>query len=152
MVKLPSMQPMPFVKIAGKSVYRPPIMAHLQVDASYKHHMPDATRCGLILKSASRRLIYQEVLQLGRVQNATEAEWAGLHAAVEFAVEQNELTVEAENDNLGVISVLITRNYPTRHKYANYYYKRIFELGSQMEWLGVRWIPRSINYADDLLR
>jgi hypothetical protein len=152
MVKLPSMQPMPFVKIAGKSVYRPPIMAHLQVDASYKHHIPDATMCGLILKSANRRLIYQEVLQLGRVQNATEAEWAGLHAAVEFAVEQNELTVEAENDNLGVISVLITRNYPTRHKYANYYYKRIVELGSQMEWLGVRWIPRSINYADDLLR
>ena len=152
MVKLPSMQPMPFVKIAGKSIYRPPIMAHMQVDASYRHHIPHQSKCGLILKSADRRLIYQETILLGKVANATEAEWAGLYNAIHFALEQNELTIEAENDNLGVVSILITKNYPTRHKYANYYYKKIIDIGSEMEWLGLRWIPRSINYADDLLR
>lgn len=152
MVKLPSMQPMQFVKIAGKAKYRPPIVAHLQVDASYRHHIPDQTKCGFILKSADRRLIYQETILLGKVMNATEAEWAGLHAAIQFALQQDELTLEAENDNLGVISTLITQNYPTRHKYANYYYKKIMELGAETEWLGLRWIPRRINYADSLLR
>jgi hypothetical protein len=145
-------QPMSFVKIAGKSIYRPPIIAHLQVDASYRHHAPDLTKCGLILKSGNRRLIYQEIIQLGKVKNATEAEWAGLYSAIYYALGQNELAIEAENDNLGVISTLITKNYPTRHSYANYYYRKIMELGSETEWLGLRWIPRRVNYADALLR
>jgi len=152
MVKLPSMQPMEFVKVAGRSIYRPPVIARMQVDASYRHHIPEMTKCGLILKSADRSLIYQQTILLGKVKNATEAEWAGLYAAIQFAIEHNELTLEAENDNLGVISVLITRNYPTRHSYANYYYRKIMELGGDMEWLGLRWIPRDLNVADSLLR
>jgi hypothetical protein len=151
MVKLPSLQPMSFVKIGGKSIFRPPVVAHLQSDASYKHHNPYLTKSGLILKTADRRLIYREVILLGKVKNATEAEWAGLYSSIQFALNKNEMAIEAENDNLGVISILITRNYPTRHSYANHYYKKIMELGEETEWLALRWIPRSINYADDLL-
>ena len=143
--------PMPFIRIGGRASHRPPLVAKIQADASFNLNRPLDSMAAYILRTASGRATYRDTVQLGRVLNSTEAEWAGVAAAVEVAINMNEMAVELENDNLSVIHQLMLDTWP-RHKYARYYHRKIRDNAAQMEWLAVRWIPREVNAADLLLR
>jgi ribonuclease HI len=81
--------------------------------------------------------------------SATEAEWASVAAGLEFALEHNETAVCIENDNQSVVEGLLKKER-NRMEYARYYKNRIEFLTREANWVGVRWIPRKFNRADDL--
>jgi hypothetical protein len=68
---------------------------------------------------------------------------------VTYAVKKGQDNVELENDNQGVIRCLILNVKPQRPHIADYYHA-IKESVELFEYLGIRWIPRRLNKADDL--
>lgn len=141
-------QLLPFMRIGGKSQYALPTLVRCQTDASCRRgntwiaslvFRPDGTR------SESLKKLYS-------VNDATEAEWAGVAMGLTNCMEENYRVIGIESDNLSVISQLIFHDTVLRRDYARYYRGKIYELAAQTEWTGVRWIPRELNLADGILR
>lgn len=137
----------PFMRIGGKHAYPLPILAQLQTDGSFRAYRGYVA---MHLTRADSSHTKQMFEILGAL-NSTEMEWASVAKGLEFALEQNQDCIGIENDNLGVISCLITQSRP-KHAYARHYKAQIMNLANQTLWTGVRWIPRKINRADDLFR
>lgn len=140
---------MPFMRIGGRTSYMPPILAHLQVDGSYKH---GRGRVAIKMTNAARSGVSQITKNLSNAESSTETEWAAIYHGIQFALEANELAMAVENDCLGIINHLYQRNTLLQKEYARYYSYKIYELADQAEWVGVRWIPRAQNKADRLFR
>jgi ribonuclease HI len=83
--------------------------------------------------------------------NSTESEWASVINGVRFALKKDQGSVELENDCLPVVKHLISKRPPAKSYLADYY-SAIFKEAKTMEYLGIRWIPRELNKADDLFR
>jgi hypothetical protein len=83
--------------------------------------------------------------------NSYESEWSSVVDGIEFAIKKKEYTLEIENDNLSVINSLIDKKRPTQ-KYVVDYFDYIMDISTKLDYLGVRWIPRKLNKADDLFR
>jgi len=81
-------------------------------------------------------------------RNSTESEWCSVLDGIQYAVKKDEGFVELENDNLGVIQSLIRRKEPK----MGYYYQVIQKELLHFDYVGIRWIPREMNAADDIFR
>jgi hypothetical protein len=84
-------------------------------------------------------------------KNSTESEWCSILDGIKYSIKKDHDAIELENDNLGVIQSLINRKIPKRHYLAEYY-TMIYKNLRQLEYLGIRWIPRERNRADDIFR
>ncbi len=84
-------------------------------------------------------------------KNSYESEWSSVVDGIDFAIKKKEYTLEIENDNLSVINSLIDRKRPVQ-KYVVDYFDYIMDISTKLDYLGVRWIPRKLNKADDLFR
>ena len=138
-----------YIRVGGHFTFSPPIRSLVQTDGSYKFSWGT---CAAIVISADENTVWKKKWELGRILNATEAEWASVYKGLKFALENRQECVGIENDNLGVVHGLITPGYVPRHKYAQHYKKLINDISQQMAWVGIRWIPREENRADRLLR
>ena len=68
-----------------------------------------------------------------------------------FSAKKDQGAIELENDCLGIIKGLTQRRPPT-DKLASHLYGKIFREIRRMDHVGVRWIPREMNRADELFR
>jgi len=83
--------------------------------------------------------------------NSTESEWQSVYDGIEYAVRKEQQSVELENDNLGVVKSIIDRRSKVGSLFSDYramIYKQVRDL----EYVGIRWIPRELNKADDIFR
>lgn len=141
----------PFTRVAGHVTHPPLLLATVQTDGSYAHKTGDA-RVAAILTPTKSHSTFRH-LQSISAESSTEAEWASISMGLELAISHNEGAVGVENDCLGVINTLLSPHDTwLRHEYARYWRYRILRQAKGFEWLGLRWIPREQNRADDLFR
>ena len=139
-----------FCRIGGRlSVPRNlQIIAHVQVDGSYSSTTREA-RAAAILTPTKSHNTYRHVQGIS-AESSTETKWAAISLGLEFAMTHNEEVIAIENDCLSVVGALLMRDGPLRHEYARYWRNRIIGSANQCQWVGLRWIPRQMNHADDL--
>lgn len=137
---------LPYMRIGGIQLFPSPILSYLQTDGSF-YHRSKKSRVAFIL--ATPRGKYEKVLDIQNASTSTETEWASIAYGLEYSLEKGERMLAIENDNLGVVSSLITRK-KLRQDYAKHYRNEILTMAKQTEWTGIRWIPREQNHADKL--
>jgi ribonuclease HI len=138
----------PFIRIGGGPRVAPPLLSALvQTDGSFGSPYC-GNRIANVLTSSNRLSTWNQCKTVNAV-SATEAEWASVAAGLEFALEHNETAICIENDNQSVMEGLLKKDR-NRMEYARYYKNRIEFLTREANWVGVRWIPRKFNRADDL--
>ena len=129
---------------------RPSKVALVQTDGSFSTQFVEMSRTAVILKT-SDSLEYSLVDTYTDHWNSTESEWASVLNGVKFALKKDQGSVELENDCLPVIKHLIAKRAPAKSYLADYY-AAVLKEAKEMEYLGVRWIPRELNRADDFFR
>jgi hypothetical protein len=139
----------PFTRIGGRMSVPPPILAHLQTDGSF--HPRSGARVAMILHTLDQQEIHQQVQNV-LAETSMEAEWMSVEQGLQFALNKNETRLAIENDNLGVVTALISPNDPVKQEIGRYYRERIYGIAKYGNWIGIRWIPRGQNDADALFR
>jgi hypothetical protein len=142
-------KPTVFISLTRSSP-RPPKVALVQTDGSFSSQFVEMSRTAVILKT-SDALEYSLVDTYTDHWNSTESEWASVLNGVQFALKKDQGSVELENDCLPVIKHLIAKQAPAKSYLADYY-AAVLKEAKKMEYLGVRWIPRELNRADDFFR
>ncbi len=138
---------MPPIYVGGYARYPPAIYAIAQVDGSFKTNIGAAA---VFFTKADGVTKYKNHYQLGVVTSSTEAEWAAIYAGISKSKELQENALLIENDCIGVIGHILNRDVQLKHEYARYYRSKIIQSAAELEWVGLRWIPRTINRADDI--
>lgn len=138
---IPLTKPNPLLELMPK--------AHVQTDGSFKPSRNNLSRTAVILLKPDGEK-YTLCTTYFNHANSHESEWCSVLDGIEFSLKNGSETINLENDNLGVITSLINQKKPSS-LYADYYY-HIKDLAKDFEWLGIRWIPRELNRADDLFR
>ena len=136
----------PFHRIAG--LIRPAVVARVQTDGSY-HVGQRLSRTAVILRADDEWRLMKTYME-GEHINSTESEWASILDGIQFSIAKDQGALELENDNQGVIEALIKRR--AKKEAERYYLNAILEESADLEWLGIRWIPRELNRADTLFR
>ena len=142
----------PFRFFGGRSPYMAhtlPILTHIQTDGSFYQHTKSGTVAAILRLPTGVSQGFRQSLE--KPKSSTEAEWASIYFGLEMGRRLGQEVVGLENDCLGVIRSIIF-NSAGRHEYARYYHHKIKETAADMDWCGIRWIPRRMNRADDLLR
>ena len=135
----------PFFQIGGKSLLKPPMLARVQTDGSYRYAQRLSRTAVVIGKEHKLVKVYPD----GEHANSTESEWASILNGLLFSHSTSHGAVELENDNQGVIRSLY---FSEAKEIDSYYLHAILEQARTLEWVGVRWIPRELNKADRLFR
>jgi len=104
-------------------------------------------RAAFILKTPTHE--YAKMLELKNVTDSTETEWASIAYGIAYSFVQGQDVLAVENDNLGVVSAILTHK-KVKQDYARHYQHEIYKMAQQSIWLGMRWIPREYNKADML--
>jgi len=136
----------PFHRLAG--VIRPAAVARVQTDGSYRHSTR-LSRTAVILRADDEWRLMKTYIE-GEHENSTESEWASVLDGIQFSIAKDQGALELENDNQGVIEALIRRR--AKKEVERYYLDAILEESADLDWLGIRWIPRELNRADTLFR
>ena len=131
-------------------VRRPPYTARVQTDGSFSLKYPHISRTAVIVTSVNG-----DKSQLCKTYmthtSSYESELCSVLDGMKFSLKRNQDSIELENDNLGVINSLINCKIPRQATLAKYYLD-IYKEVRQFEYVGIRWIPRELNKADDLFR
>jgi len=133
-----------------KAGARPPKVALVQTDGSFSTELVEISRTAVLLTTPDA-LNYSLVDTYTDHWNSTESEWASVLNGVQFALKKDQGSVELENDCLPVMKHLVAKHPPAKSYLADYY-AAIMKEAKKMEYLGVRWIPRELNRADDFFR
>jgi ribonuclease HI len=142
-----SRRPGPFATLASATIVEPQILYHIQTDGSFRYN-DRISRTAVLLKKDTTP--YSLVETYFDHANSQESEWCSVMNGLLYAQSHDIGAVKLENDNLGVITSLLSRKKP-KILYA-YYYEEILENARKMDWVDIRWIPRGLNKADALFR
>jgi hypothetical protein len=126
----------PFVSLKG---IRAPHTQLIQTDGSFKSGI-SRTAC---LFPQSREYMLRTYLDH---RHSADSEWCSVLDGIRLAKELDHGAIHLENDCLGVVQALVSRRPP---KHMDYYHSILDEI-RQMDYIGIRWIPRELNRADDL--
>ena len=85
------------------------------------------------------------------LQNSEEVEWMSILDGLEFAHRRKAMSLELENDNLNVINSIIASKIP-KSQNSKLCFSKIRDIAQEFDWLGIRWIPRTMNKADRIFR
>lgn len=80
-----------------------------------------------------------------------ESEWCSIVDGIQYAIRKDEVSFELENDCLPVVRSIINKKVPRSSLLADYYTAAFKEIRN-LEYFGIRWIPRELNKADELFR
>jgi len=141
--------PHPFLPLTQR-VIRPPRVALVQTDGSFSKEYVEMSRTAVILKTYDN-VDYSLVNTYTDHWNSTESEWCSVLNGIRYAQKKGQGSIELENDCLMVVKHLVHRRSPMKSYLASYYNSILKEV-KKMEYLGIRWIPRELNRADDLFR
>jgi hypothetical protein len=82
-------------------------------------------------------------------QSYVESKWCSILDGIILATAKGQGSIDLENDNLAVVNSIIHGRRPS--KYYDYYWS-ILESIKDFDYVGLRWIPRELNRADELFR
>jgi hypothetical protein len=132
----------PYTRICGRLIHFPPLFSIVQVSCSFHFHQAYISRVLL-----SPNPVIRDVKVIPNVGSKQDAEWLGLLAGVEYALENGEHAVALEYSNPDIIQGLIipgTRFY--RHSISQHK-QQILATAQPLDWLGARVISSRHNRA-----
>ena len=125
------------------------VVARIQTDGSYSYKTRiSRTAAILILDNTSQ---YMFMKTYCNHMNSMESEWASLVDGLEYSTKKGLKYLIVENDCLPVITSIVMKKPPKNALFLEYY-NYFNSLTSAYKWLGIRWIPREMNRADQLFR
>lgn len=139
----------PYYHIGGTTMTPPPVPAITQIDASFWHKQR-RTSLGIIMNLPDATTIHKSKT-LFTPRCSTEAEWEAVRFGLEETLEQGAKDICLENDNLSVVATLMDRA-ERRTAYSRENYVKIKTLCTHAHYVGIRWIPRELNLADEVAR
>jgi ribonuclease HI len=142
--------PTKFAVLTRGSFHRPSYTARVQTDGSFSVKYKPISRTAIIL-TTSKGDQHSLCTTYFDHKNHVESEWCSVLEGIKYSLKKDQDAIELENDNLGVINSLVNHRIP-RHSYLSDYYLMIYKYLPQFEYVGIRWIPRELNRADDLFR
>lgn len=141
--------PGPYVQLSSNILLKSNEVTHIQTDGSFSLHNNNISRTAVILVKPTGSKHTLCTTYFDHV-NSAESEWQSIVDGITYGIKKRSKSIELENDNLNIINCLIEKKRPLP-LYLDYYY-HIFDLVKTLEWIGIRWIPRKLNKADDLFR
>ena len=126
---------------------RPLLVAHVQTDGSFRNGV---SCTAALLKTPTPEDYTLLTTHFGH-KDSQHSEWASVLDGILFSAKKDQGAIELDNDCLGIIKGLTQRRPPT-DKLASHLYGKIFREVRRMDHVGVRWIPREMNRADELFR
>jgi len=141
-------RPSHFTPICTNSLIRPTELAALQTDGSFNKGR--ISRTALILSTLSGER-YELMNTYFTHSNSTESEWCSISNGLIYSLKRGQKALQVENDNLGAVTAIISRQPPTKELYYRYY-QNIMQHLPLFKWVEMRWIPREMNGADRLFR
>jgi ribonuclease HI len=84
-------------------------------------------------------------------QSSTEAEWFAVFFGLKSALENGYEDLHLQNDCLSIIQAFLPNANPPRKTYAKYFKTKIQTFANEANWVGISWIPRELNRADEVL-
>jgi ribonuclease HI len=143
-------QPGKFTVLTRGVIHRPSYTARIQTDGSFSANYKSISRTAVFL-TTSKGEQYSLCRTYFDHKNHVESEWCSVLEGIEYSLKKDQDAIELENDNLGVITSLVNHRIP-RHSYLSDYYLMIYKYMRQFEYVGIRWIPRELNRADNIFR
>lgn len=140
--------PTPFTPLS-RSILRPVKVATVQTDGSFSIQYPEMSRTAVVLRKDF--IEFSLIDTYTNHWNSHESEWASVLNGIRFALKKDQGSIELENDCLPVIKHLVHKRAPLKSYLADYY-SQILKEAKTMEYVGIRWIPRELNKADELFR
>ena len=128
----------------GGRFLTPARISHVQTDGSFKKGVG---RVAVLLHHDSN--IFRDVRTIPNLRDSYEAEWASVYHGILFSFQHDAYSLHLENDNLGVIQNLLQTPRVSKPRVLSHR-TAILDLASKGNWIGIRWIPRAKNRADDL--
>jgi len=143
---------MSFMRIGGKRIYPPPVLSIVQTDGSF--HVRNGSAAVAARITLAGDVQSEHLHPLYNAESVTEAEWASVYFGILMAQKEGLPSIGIENDCMGIVSTTLFghSNKETAKNYAKYYSRKIRDSANNMEWCGIRWIPRRLNKADKLFR
>ena len=139
-------EPTTFLGIRG---VKPPKVAHIQTDGSFFMECK-ISRTAVILRGRVGN-DYTLCKTYFDHNHSMESEWCSILDGIRYAIQMDEGSIELENDCLPVVRSITRGKIPNNSLLANYY-TAVFKEIRELEYLGIRWIPRELNKADELFR
>jgi ribonuclease HI len=136
--------PMNFVGLKRGS--RPPTVGHIQTDGSFS----SISRTAVILRTKNHE-DYTLCKTYFNHKHSMESEWCSILDGIQYAIKKDEGSIELENDCMPVVKSIIQKKIPNNSLLA-FYYTAVFNEIRDLEYIGIRWIPRELNKADELFR
>ena len=137
--------PPPFTVLTKPIIHPLLVMPRAQTDGSYTTKF---SRTAVLYRDRKQMDTTQCIRYTGH-RDSTEAEWCAVLDGIRYAVKRDEGFLELENDNQSVMQCLTYEREPRHSRFAKYYGTILREL-RHFDYVGVRWIPREFNKADDL--
>ena len=133
----------PYTRICGRFVHFPAVFSIVQVSCSFRFHQATISR---ILISSSKPILRNTTV-IPNVGSKADAEWLGLLAGVQYAVEEGEHAVALEYSNPDVIQGLIIPGTKFYRQSISQHKQQILTAAEPLDWLGARVISSRQNQA-----
>lgn len=149
--RIPAVAISPIFKVGGRLCHQPAIsiLSSLYVDGSY-HHKTKEAAVAYYLVSNHNSMCFQKIPI--KASNSTEAEWASIYFGLKAALENSDDLLHIQNDCLSIVRAFLPHTDAPKQKYARHFWTEITNLAGQASWVGISWIPRELNRADQVLR
>lgn len=140
--------PTKFTVLTRSTLHRPPYTARIQTNGSFSICYNPISRTAALLTTikGDQHSLCKTYFEHA---NSTETEWCSVLDGIKYSIKKDQDALELENSNLSLIDSLINRKIPKKPYLADYYFM-IYKNISQLEYLGIRWIPREQNRADTI--
>jgi ribonuclease HI len=77
------------------------------------------------------------------IESAMEAKWAAIYFGLEMAKRCDQEFVGIESDSLSIVRQIMLDDSGNQ-RYARYYHHKIKEIGNELQWCGVRYVPSEL--------
>lgn len=94
------------------------------------------------------------------IESSMEAKWAAIYFGLEMAKRCDQQFIGIESDSLSIVRHITcsqndsskNRRYDNNEKhYVGYYYQKIKDIASDLQWCGVRHIPSELNLVNKMV-
>ena len=84
------------------------------------------------------------------VESAMEAKWAAIYFGLEMAKRCDQRFIGIESDALGIVRQIMMNDIGQQN-YARYYHDKIKDIGNDLQWCGIRYVPPELIQVHKML-
>ena len=84
------------------------------------------------------------------VESLLEAKWAGIYFGLEMAKRCDQQFIGIESDSLAIVRQIMMNDRGDT-PYSKYYHSKIKEIGNDLQWCGVRYVPSDLIHVNKML-